>query len=293
MTDRERHGLRGPVRSVRSEHAVFDPKTDDWGPFRQGPTLVFGADGNREESVPGGDTGVTSVDERGLRTTVSRGGPRIDRPPGLEWGMSFDPSKLADVLTRYDSADRPVEIVFRTAAGTALHRVEATYDGNGRLARERVVLGDDLGQWFPSNEAIAAGQTEPPSPEEQQQLTAMLKKMLLDSVFMTREYEYDDRGRVIELRSTMAGLSETLQTYSYDDRDNLVEEHHQQAGREADLDPAGRRITQNETTSESWTRYEYRYDDRGNWIERVALGRQSRDSVFRRSSIERRALTYF
>jgi YD repeat-containing protein len=168
-----------------------------------------------------------------------------------------------------------------------------TYDGNGRLLRERVVLGDDLGQWFPSNQAVAAGKTEPPSPQEQQQLTAMVKKMLLDSVFMTREYEYDDRGRVIELRSTMAGLSETLQTYSYDDRDNLVEEHHQEAHREADLDPAGRRITRNETTSESWTRYEYRYDDRGNWIERVALGRQSRDSGLRRSSIERRTITYF
>jgi YD repeat-containing protein len=210
--------------------------------------------------------------------------------------MGFDPNRLADVLTRYDAADRPIEVVYRTAERQALHRIELAYDANGRLFRERVITGDDAGvsgQWFPSNQDIAAGKVDPPSAQEQRQLTALLKKMLPDGVFTTHEYEYDRRGRVSERRTTMAGLSETLHTYSYDDHDNVIEEHHEEASREAGLDRAGRRVTLNETTSENWTRYEYRYDDRGNWIERVALGRRSRDSGFRRSSIERRTITYF
>jgi YD repeat-containing protein len=214
----------------------------------------------------------------------------------MEWSMGFDPARLVDVLTRYDAADRPVEIVYRNAEQQPLHRIELTYDGNGRLFRERVIIGDDAGvsgQWFPSNQAIAAGTVDPPSAQEQRQLTALLKKMLPDRMFTTHEYEYDRRGRVSERRTTMAGLSETLHTYSYDDHDNVIEEHHEEASREAGLDRAGRRVTLNETTSESWTRYEYRYDDYGNWVERIVLRRDPPDSGFRRSSIERRTITYF
>ncbi|HEX5109418.1 MAG TPA: hypothetical protein VFV95_13265 [Vicinamibacterales bacterium] len=45
MTDRERARLRGPVRSVRSDHAELDARTNDWGPFRQGQTLVYDVEG--------------------------------------------------------------------------------------------------------------------------------------------------------------------------------------------------------------------------------------------------------
>ena len=136
--------------------------------------------------------------------------------------MSFDPSTLADVLTRYDAADRPIEIVFRTAEQKMLHRIEVMYDTNGRLFRERVVVGDDFGgQASPSNPAIAAGKTEL-SAREQQELNRLFKVMMPDGVFMTREYGYDGSGRVSELWTTMAGLTETNLATSSRPRSRLL-----------------------------------------------------------------------
>jgi len=291
MTDRERARLRGPVRSVRSDLADLDPRTNDWGPFRQGQTLVYDVEGRLEGFV--WDEGVTTRDGRGLRTTVNRSGPLIFRPPGLEWGMSFDPTNLADVLTRYDAADRPFEIVYRTAEQKMLHRIELLYDGNGRIFRERVVVGDDFGsQSSPSSQDIAAGKTEL-SAREQQGLNRIYQMLMPDGVLMTREYEYDRVGRVSEVRTTNLGLAESLQTFIYDDHDNVVEEHEQEASREANLDRAGRRITRNETSSERWARHEYRYDAQGNWVEKVTLQRQSSDRDFRRSNVTRRVIAYW
>ena len=91
----------------------------------------------------------------------------------------------------------------------------------------------------------------------------------------------------------MAGLSETLQTYSYDDHDNVIEEHNQEASREASVGRRGRRTTSNETSSESWARHVYVYDDRGNWTEKVNFLRESADRDFKRVTIERRTITYY
>jgi hypothetical protein len=211
----------------------------------------------------------------------------------MEYGVSVDPSDVrADVLTRYDAADRPVEIVFRNGQQQSTNRIELTYDANGRLSRERVFNGDVV-RGFRGAQEQAAGNTTPLSPRELAELAAMMKAMMPDGVFMTREYGYDQRGRVAELRSTMAGLHETLQTYSYDHHDNVIEEHSEEASREASLGRGGRRTTSNEASSESWERRVYVYDDRGNWIEKVNLRRESSDREFKRVTIERRTITYY
>ena len=199
---------------------------------------------------------------------------------------------LADVLTRYDAADRPVEIVLRNADQKSMHRIELTYDASGRLFREKVLIGDAIGA-FRSNQEKAAGNVAPLSAAELAEFATAIRAMLPDGVMTTREYEYDQRGRVVELRSTMFGLSETLQTYSYDDHDNIIEEHREEASREADTDRTGSRITRNETSTETWNRHVYVYDERGNWIEKVTLQRESSDRDFRRVSIERRTITYY
>ena len=292
MSDREDAGLRGPVRSVRSEWASIDPQTSDWGPFKQGPTLVYDAEGWHEGRLRDDGTTVTTLDDRGLRTTVGRRGPSIPRQRGMEFGIGIDPNMLVDVLTRYDAADRPIEVVFRDGQQRSLHRLELTYDAAGRLVREKVLYGEVFSATG-STQEIAAGNVGPLSARELAELAAAMKAMMPDGVFLTREYQYDSRGRVVELRSTMAGLQESLQTNTYDDHDNVIEEHHEEASREADLDRAGRRVTRNENASESWNRHEYRYDARSNWIEKVTLHRVPPDSEFRRTGIERRTIAYF
>jgi len=292
MSDLEDNQLRGPVHTVTREFSTIDPQTNEWRPFRGTQTVVYDAAGQLEGRVR--DDGVisTTVDARGLRTTVSRGSPRIARQPGMEVGIGMDPNMLADILSRYDAAGRPIEITYRDAQQRSLHRIELTYDTNGRLFREKTFIGDVV-SGFRSNQAIAAGKVGPLTAEELAELRAGIKAMIPTGVFTTREYEYDQRGRVVQLRSTMAGLSETLQTYSYDDHDNIVEEHREEASRDADLDPSGRRITMNETSSEGWSRHVYVYDEHGNWIERVSFQRESAGGDFRRVSIERRTITYY
>lgn len=292
MTDLEDSHLRGRVHTVRIEYASIDPQTNDWGPFKQQPTRVYGADGQLEGPVRDDGVLTTTFDDRGLRTTVSRWPPRIRRQQGMEYGVGVDPSVLADVLTRYDAADRPIEIVFRNPQQKPINRIELTYDANGRLSRERVFIGDVV-SGERSNQEKAAGNVAPLSAQELAELAATFKAMMPDGVFMTREYEYDPRGRVVELRSTMSGLTETLQTYSYDDHDNIIEEHHEEASREASVGRRGRVTTRNETSSESWSRHVYRYDDRGNWIEKVIFRRESSDRDFQRLAIERRTITYY
>ena len=292
MTDREAAHLRGPLHTVRVEFSEIDPQTNDWGPFKQPQTLVYDADGQLEGRVR--DDGVlsTTFDDRGLRTTVGRRPPRIRRQEGMEYGVGVDPSVLADVLTRYDAADRPVEIVFRNPQQKPINRIELTYEANGQLSRERVLIGDVVSGERGAQEK-AAGNTTPLSAQELAELAAMMKAMMPDGVFMTREYAYDQGGRVVELRTTMGGLSETLQTYSYDDHDNVIEEHHKEASREASIGRRGRRTTSNETSSEGWQRHVYVYDERGNWIEKVTLHRGSSDRDFKRSTITRRTITYY
>ena len=52
----------------------------------------------------------------------------------------------------------------------------------------------------------------------------------------------------------------------------------------------GALVMANESSDESWTRYEYRYDERGNWIERVVLRRLAPEATFHRLAIERRTM---
>ena len=292
MTDLEASSLRGQVRTIRFEFAEFDPQTNDWGPFTQQPMRAFDANGQLEGRVRDDAVLSTVVDDRG-RTTVSRWPPRVPRQPGMEYGVGVDPSDArADVLTRYDAADRPVEIVFRNGQQQSLNRIELTYGANGRLSRERVFNGDVIRASRGTREQ-AAGNTTPLSAQELAQFAAVMRAMMPDGVFMTREYVYDQRGRVIELRTTMGGLSETLQTYSYDDHDNVIEEHSEEASREASIGRGGSRTTSNETSSQRWERHVYVYDDRGNWTEKVNLRRESSDREFKRATIERRTITYY
>jgi YD repeat-containing protein len=121
----------------------------------------------------------------------------------------------------------------------------------------------------------------------------MFNALMPDGIFVTYEYAYDELGRVAHTVNSMANLSQEHSSYSYDDRGNPIEEHYQANHREANIDEQGEAAITSESSSESWTRHEYRYDDHGNWLERVTSTRQAPDADFHRSTIERRTITYF
>ena len=196
--------------------------------------------------------------------------------------------QLHDVLTRYDEDDRPVEIVDRDAEGKTIYRTLLSYDRHGRLHREEVRHGERLGDSFHTTDSSA----QPPTADEIEAFKTRLTAFLRDRVFLSMEYTYDEGGRVAHLVKRMGGLSEETQSFTYDGHDNVLEGHLESIDRDGNFDDEGTLVASTETASESWGRYEYRYDERGNWIEKVALRRESPDGAFHRSSIERRTITY-
>src|SRR5688572_7320909 len=290
MTDRERHRLHGPVRGMRVEWASIDPQTGDWEPAKQGPAFTFDRDGRQEGRVRDEGATITTFDAQGLRTTVSPYGPRIPRQAGLEYGICMDARVEYDVLARYDGHDRPIEVVYRNSKQEVLHRILIEYDDQGRIVREKVLFGDVFGGAL----GTSCGSSNPveASPEQIERFAAALKILSPDGIFTALEYEYDERGRVTQLFDRMPPCSEHRRRFVYDDQDNVVEESYESTDRKAGVDDEGRLTTCNETFQESWTRYEYRYDDRGNWIEKVAFARVAPDRDFHRSNLERRTITY-
>lgn len=290
MTDRDRHRLQGPVSSLRIEWTSIDRQTGNSEPAKQGPTFTFDHDGRQEGRVTDEGAMISTVDAAGLRTTSSPYGPRIPRQAGLEYGLCMDANVKIDFLTHYDRNDRPVEVVYRNPEQKAIYRILLEYDDQNRIARESVLYGDVLaGTWC--GRAESEGPLVP-SPEEVEKIMAEFKIFNPDGVFAILEYEYDARGRVTQLVDRMPPVWDIRRTFAYDGRDNVVEEHYESTSRNASVDDQGRLATSNEQHDESWTRHEYRYDNRGNWIEKVTFSRVAPDRDFHRSSIERRTITY-
>jgi len=293
MTDRDRYDLRGPVQSVRFEFEYIDPQTGDWEPLKRGPALTFDREGGEAGRPQDDGPTSTTVDERGLRTTIGPRAPFVPRQPMMVYGVGVDGAAASDVLTRYDAHDRPAEIVHRDSAQKALYRIQLAYDDAGRIVREQVLMGDPSdveGSWF-FDRAKAGAQRL--TAEQREEAVAAFKALMPDGVFSTREYVYDDRGRVVPLLERMGLVSETRHSYTYDVHDNVVETHCEESHREVAMDGEGNLITSNESSDESWQRYEYRYDERGNFIERVVSGRSVPDLDFHRAVVERRTISYF
>jgi YD repeat-containing protein len=294
VNDRERLRLKGPVRSLDLELAEAD-STSGWGASRRLRTITFDREGLQDGRRVVDET-VSTFEENGRRLTIGSRPPAIRRPLGTEYGIGIDlfadsagstmsTARSVDVVTRYDAQDRAVEITHRNAAQVALHRTVVTYDDQGRVAREEVTLGDLFGD--------SLRKREPWTSEQREQIAAAFHITMPDDVFLRIEYTYDERGRVAQRVQHMGGLSDTHQTYTYDEHDNIVEEHVNVRQRELSANDAGDVRLTNESADERFTRYEYRYDEHGNWTERVMLVRHQPDMAFRRSSIERRTMTYF
>lgn len=149
-------------------------------------------------------------------------------------------------------------------------------------------MGDGINFFNPESPDAGGASSE----QEREAFAALMKTVMPDRVLMTIEYFYDERGRVTFRTMQMGVMNEERHTYRYNDRDDVVEEHVQQRSREFGI-RGDRVIAREESLRESWTRNEYRYDERGNWTERILFQRLSPEEDFRRTSIERRNIGYF
>lgn len=112
-------------------------------------------------------------------------------------------------------------------------------------------------------------------------------------IFSRITYSYDSRGRRLERMNKFGGIGETRTTYRYDDSDDPIEEVTEDTNREMSIDDNGAINYSSDRVSVQHNRFEYRYDAHGNWTERIVSIRLEPNPGFQRSNIERRVITYY
>jgi hypothetical protein len=179
------------------------------------------------------------------------------------------------------------EGVFYDANQRLMHRVTRSRDQEGRVLREVVELGGET----PFGD-FHGGLDEVPV-EERARMAGLVAQVFADRTFASVEYAYDGKGRILQRTTRMGSLSEERTIYHYGDRDDPIEEISEHHSRRANLDEGGLVHTSEDAPQRHHSRFEYVYDDHGNWTERIVSVRSDSLPGFERTGITRRTLTYF
>jgi hypothetical protein len=180
---------------------------------------------------------------------------------------SFSAPGTTTVATAFDSDGRVSEALLKDVSGVVVRRAVLTRDESGRLVKDEVLLGAE--PFMPDVPEFGPG-----------------------TVFTANEYTYDDVGRRVGVVRRMFGLSEQRETIRFDDRNNQTEITIEYNCREANL-REGIVEYGAPTVNRQRARFEYKYDARGNWVERVTSQRYGENPDFTRCSIERREIAYY
>jgi hypothetical protein len=190
------------------------------------------------------------------------------------------------VTVVYDDRELPADMSFHDANGGLVRRIVFSRDTEGHPLTEVVHFGGETP--FPGSPAEAGNIL----PEERAKLAAVMKTAFADQVFAHTTYAYDQKGRLLERTMRMGALSEERTTFQYDEHDNPIAETSERRAREMHIDDDGVALTREEEPRVQEQRFDYQYDDRGNWTERVVRGGAGSPPTFESSNIERRTITY-
>jgi YD repeat-containing protein len=324
--------LIGPVRTCRHEHAEWDQELGAWQALRGVTIVTFRPDGQVSEGESHNHDGSVSrwahtYDHQGRLVEVqswTNDGPRsrvlhaYDSAgrPTINTHVAPDGTRREGETYSYDSAGRKTltfflpdlrilgregsvavgigfgdddadEGLFYDTNHQLIHRMARSRDQDGRVLREIVELSGEtpFGNF--------QGDLGKVPVEDRAKVAALAAQLFADGTFVTVDYTYDERGRTLERMMRMGGLSEERTTFRYDDRDDPTDEVSEHHSRSADIDDGGMVHTKEDTPRRQHTRYEYQYDDGGNWIERITWSRIDPQAGFQRSGITRRTITYY
>jgi hypothetical protein len=201
--------------------------------------------------------------------------------------QGYGAGNAVEVRTSYDDYDLSFEASFYDANHSFVLRVVLGRDEAGRLISEESRNGD--APPFSLEEQLANA-----SPEERDQVRAALAQLFGPQTVNSRTtYLYDERGRQVERSSSLFGMSEERTTWQYDEYDNPVTEVQEHVSRDMELDGSGTLHPKQGTSSRNEIRFEYKYDQEGNWIERIVWARYGGEGDFKPSNIERREINYW
>jgi hypothetical protein len=199
-----------------------------------------------------------------------------DSPPNLPGGGS--------ATTVHDERDRPIEVHVRDASGQVISRAVRSYDEEGRVSEEHLIW-ERPESMFPPEARTEFLKTGIPIEEFRRQLMEVMGGEPGPSSIA---YGYDARGRVTQTRRRIFNEEHVIET-SYNDRgDKAVE-----ITRCAQIGSGNGQGQRPGLPSYSEVRYQYEYDDRGNWTEEMVSYRSSPEAAFTSSNGRRRYLTYY
>jgi hypothetical protein len=237
-------------------------------------------------------TETTEYDSSGRRTTV-RVLPAAHAELPVMYGvegteLSYGAPGAVTLTIVYDERERPAEATFRGADQGVVRRIVFSRDHEGRVVSEVVHFGGETP--FPLNALRAP---EGVQAAESGQLAALMRAVFADQTFSSTTYAYDEKGRLRERTMRMGALSEETTGYEYDDHDNPVIETSNDRSHDMRIDESGSARAGAEARHGQQTRFDYVYDARGNWVERVVWSQTGSAPEFVRSNVERRKITYY
>lgn len=302
MTDREKAGLRGGVRICLSEHTVYRRSNagGEVEEHRFRTTCEYDSGGKLVRQTWGHPDGSEQawvwqpdMPRNPNETITQRGGKkvrvtRVHQAPAARCQVTFHAIEGSDsgyavpgtstIETICDENERPAEVLFLNKRGRCLSRVSLVRDGQGRIVEEhQYMTGRGLAlsvRLFAM--ILAIGQ----------------RRFFGREPFSSRYHRYDEGGRLIETRSGLGGLGFDRRNFEYNEHGDKIGELDELESREVAIDWRLRRRSVSERHFRSEARMEYRYDERGNWIEQSVYSRSAPERSYEIASVCRRAIEY-
>jgi len=328
MTDRDKAGLRGPVRTVRHHRGVPAHLTVEW--FNPEGALVMSeceypdGSGSQTEYVydAAGRLRETRSDDEITRTYEYDNRGRLVRvylaedgtkqlceeirhrsdgskskvehlpPPGDERVHAhriegtdelISAQGASSITTNYDAAGYPLEVLVHNSENTLLLRTALRHDAAGRVIEMVQQVGDT---------AAFAGVPEMAGmPAE---MRNAFEQIFTSGTVMGRtSFSYDDQGRCVG-RISSGPFDEGTDTTTYDEQGNVLTELRYDERRDIEIDQSGHITGTRERGSSVFeTRFEYEYDEHGNWTKCTTYSRGGAGKEFTNSGVEHRTISYY
>lgn len=194
----------------------------------------------------------------------------MDRPPNLQGGGS--------AVTTYDEHDRPTTIEVRDSNGDLVRKAMRSYDEQGRITLEKITV-DDMVTLVP--ESIRETILESRDGLREQLTQAMGGQANLYSV----SYRYDSERHLRLATRRVFNHSDQIETTYNEFGDPIMEITKRTEIVECEGSTPQPQISE--------TAQSYKYDQTGNWTERLSSRRSNPDHKFKLTTKATRTLSYF
>lgn len=253
----------------------------------------------RHTSLDAGGTEVPSevwtYDDLG-RKTKTQYVPKLEAaacgatPCGVMMGVDgaqhgYSAGSAVEVRTSYDERGLSTNVAFYDANDSVVLRISLRRDESGRLISEESQAGDTL--------PFSLDQLANQPSAEREEIQAALAQLYSPQMTVTRStYRYDDRGLQVERNTSSARLSEARTTWQHDQYGNILTELQEETSHDLHMNSTGTLEPGEEKSHRRESRFDYKYDAQGNWIERAIWARFG-EGDFQPSNIERREIHYW